>query len=84
MEWNTMLNIKDRIIGHNTSEASLYLDDDYKPEANNDRFINMRDKFIKSVYQMLKSDEFKDFYLKYDEQIDAQISIKHDAIEISY
>ena len=44
----------------------------------------MRDKFIKSVYQMLKSDEFKDFYLKYDEQIDAQISIKHDAIEISY
>ena len=85
MEWNTMLNIKDRIIGYNTSEASLYLDDDYhQPEANNDRFINMRDKFIKSVYQMLKSDEFKDFYLKYDEQIDAQISIKHDAIEISY
>ena len=79
-----MHNIKDRIIGHNTSEASLYLDDDYRPEANNDRLINMRDKFIRSVYQMLKSDEFKDLYLKYDEQIDAKISIKHDVIEISY
>lgn len=79
-----MLKIKDRIIGYNTSEASLYLDDDYQPEANNDRFINMRDKFIRSIYQLLKSDEFKDLYLKYDEQIDAKISIKHDAIEISY
>ncbi len=80
----TVLNIKDRIIGHNTSEASLYFDDNYRPEENNDRLIDMRDKFIRSVYQILKSDEFKDLYLKYDEQIDAKISIKHDAIEISY
>lgn len=79
-----MLNIKDRIIGHNTSEASLYLDDDYRPEKVNDRLNEIRDKFIRSVYQLLKSDEFKDLYLKYDEQIDAKISIKHDAIEISY
>ena len=79
-----MLNIKDRIIGHNTPEASLYLDDSDSAEKVNDRFIDMRDKFIRSVYQLLKSDEFKDLYLKYDEQIDAKISIKHDAIEISY
>jgi len=79
-----MLNIKDRITGHNTSEASLYLDDNYRPKENNDRLIDMRDKFIRSVYEMLKSEEFKDLYLKYDEQIDAKISIKHDAIEISY
>lgn len=79
-----MLNIKDIIIGHNTSEASLYLDDNYRPEANNDRLINMRDKFIRSVYHLLKSDEFRDLYLKYNEKIDAKISIKHDAIEISY
>ena len=67
-----------------TSEASLYLDDNYRPKENNDRLIDMRDKFIRSVYEMLKSEEFKDLYLKYDEQIDAKISIKHDAIEISY
>lgn len=79
-----MLNIKDRIIGHNTSEAILYLDDSDSAEKVSNRLTDMRDKFIRSIYQLLKSDEFKDLYLKYDEQIDAKISIKHDAIEISY
>ena len=69
-----MLNLKDKIIGHNTSEAWLYLDDNYRPEESNDRFIDMRDKFIRSVYQLLKSEEFKNLYLKYDEQIDAKIT----------
>lgn len=79
-----MLNIKDRILSHNTSKATLYFDENYMPVEDNPRLAEMRDKFIRSVYQLLKSEDFQGLFLKHDEQIDAKISIKHDAIEIEY
>ena len=50
-----MLNIKDRILSHNTSKATLYFDENYMPVEDNPRLAEMRDKFIRSVYQLLKS-----------------------------
>lgn len=79
-----MLNIKDRVLSHNTPKASLHLDDRLIPTNENDRLIGMREKFIKSVYQLLKSEDFKDFFIKHGEQIDVNIHLKNDAIEIEY
>ena len=79
-----MMNIKDRVLSHNTPKAALHMDDRLIPTNEDDRLIDMREKFIKSVYQLLKSKDFKDLYIKHGEQIDAKISIKHDAIEIDY
>jgi len=77
-----MLNIKDRLYG--TNQATLYLDD--QPIRSNDqnRLADFREKFITSVYKLLKSDEFKDLYIKQDEEIDLNIHIKKDALEIAY
>ena len=79
-----MLKIKDRVISYNTPKASLYMDYSMIPTEENERLINMREKFIESVYKLLKSEEFKNFYIKHDEQIDVNIHIKHDVIEIEY
>ena len=79
-----MLKIKDRVISYNTPKASLYMDYSMIPTEENERLINMREKFIESVYKLLKSEEFKGFYIKHDEQIDVNIHIKHDVIEIEY
>ena len=79
-----MLNIKDRVLSSNTSQAALYLDDRLMPTEENHRLVDMREKFIKSVYQLLKSEDFKDFFIKHGEQIDVNIHLKNDAIEIEY
>ena len=79
-----MLKIKDRVISYNTPKASFYMDYSMISTKENERLINMREKFIESVYKLLKSEEFKGFYIKHDEQIDVNIHIKHDVIEIEY
>ena len=79
-----MLNIKDRVIGYNHTESSLYLDDHLIATEENNRLVDMREKFIRSIYQLLKSEDFKDFHLKHGEQMDVNIHIKNDAIEIEY
>lgn len=78
-----MLNIKDRVFSYNRSEATLHMDYRIIP-TKDDRLFGMREKFIKSIYQLLKSEEFKDFYIKYGEQMDVNINIKHDTIEVNY
>ena len=79
-----MLNIKDRVLSHNTPKAALYMDNSSIATEKNHRLINMREKFIKSIYQLLKSEDFKDLYIKHGEQINVNICIKHDVIEIKY
>ena len=77
-----MLNIKDRLYG--TNQAILYLDDQPIRSDDQNRLADFREKFITSVYKLLKSDEFKDLYIKQDEEIDLNIHIKKDALEIVY
>ena len=77
-----MLNIKDRLYG--TNQATLYLDDQPIRSDDQNRLADFREKFITSVYKLLKSDEFKDLYIKQDEEIDLNIHIKKDALEIAY
>ena len=77
-----MQNIKDRLYG--TNQATLYLDDQPIRSDDQNRLADFREKFITSVYKLLKSDEFKDLYIKQDEEIDLNIHIKKDALEIAY
>jgi len=77
-----MLNIKDRLYG--TNQATLYLDDQPIRSDDQNRLADFREKFITSVYKLLKSDEFKDLYIKQDEEIHLNIHIKKDALEIAY
>ena len=77
-----MQNIKDRLYGND--QATLYLDDQPIRSDDQNRLADFREKFITSVYKLLKSDEFKDLYIKQDEEIDLNIHIKKDALEIAY
>jgi len=79
---NKMQNIKDRLYGND--QATLYLDDQPIRSDDQNRLADFREKFITSVYKLLKSDEFKDLYIKQDEEIDLNIHIKKDALEIAY
>lgn len=79
-----MINIKDRVIGYDNSKALLHLDDSPFMTDAQQRLAEWREKFIKSIYSLLKSDDFKGFYVKQDEQLDVNIQIKRDCIEIGY
>ena len=48
------------------------------------RLADFREKFIKQIYKLLKSEELTNCFVKRDEQIDLNIRIKNDYIKIDY
>lgn len=78
-----MMNVQDKIVGYSTKNPSLYMEDRTITKES-DRLVECRERLIKSVYELLKSEEFADFYLKRNEHLKINLNIGYDHITVNY
>lgn len=79
-----MVGIIDEIIAYNGKNPTACFDDCKLPNSDQIRLADFRDIFIRKVYEVLKSEELVQCFIRANEQIDVNIKIKNDHVKIQY